>query len=669
MMYRIGVDIGGTFTKTVLVDEYFDVKSKELVPTNYSDLPECITKSIVKALGDVTCHEVELVGFATTHTVNALLEGDIRPVGIVAISSAKDKSDTMKRTNLTDIRVGQGKPIKTFYRFLELGHDKTLSREETEAKVKSCIEEGAEAIVATEAFGIEDPTNENMVVDVAHELGVQAVSSHSMSGTYGLEVRTITAAINASILPTAVKVAEQVESAIRGLGITAPIKVMKCDGGLADLSILRTMPVITTFSGPVASVIGALLLQNVTNGLVIEVGGTSSNVGLIKDGDVTMRYAEIFGYPTVMRSIDIRVLPIGGGNLLKVGRNLFRDVVRGVGPRSARKAEMIYATFSDESRLRDTTPLVAQPITGDPENYVMLKDSDGIGFAPTLTCAANCLGIVPEGDFAKGSNSSATTAMSKIASILNHKEPDKIAKQALDISARKLKSIVEQLISTYKIDKNMLTIYGGGGAASVLCPYLAKMLGCDYVHLPHADVISALGATSMILRDVVEIPADLSVVKIRELWDQMKTKVIMEGANPDLVVVSLLYVPELKIIRLEVVGFPNEAARASDLEKRAFSILGSEPRLIETIGVNRVFSGKIHRRLSFNNKEVWVVIDRMGRLVAKGRPVNSLPSEDKFRIITSDGYLDLSGMKSTSARNILDTFNEQNGKTIMISER
>src|SRR5256885_12077177 len=97
--------------------------------------------------------------------------------------------------------------------------------------------------------------------------------------------------------------AEMVERSLRAAGIQAPLMVMRGDGGLTDFATLRRRPILTLLSGPAASLVGALLSGGVANGVFVEVGGTSSNLGVIRGGLPALAYARVMDPPTTVRSL------------------------------------------------------------------------------------------------------------------------------------------------------------------------------------------------------------------------------------------------------------------------------------------------------------------------------------------------------------------------------
>ncbi len=129
-----------------------------------------------------------------------------------------------------------------------------------------------------------------------------------MSGLYGLELRAVTAAINASILPIAITTAGFVEAGVAAAGVDSPVMVMRGDGGATDIAGFRREPARTLYSGPAASVAGVLRFTQIADGVVVEIGGTSTNVAAIKSGQPKLSYVQVASHATALRALDVRVL-------------------------------------------------------------------------------------------------------------------------------------------------------------------------------------------------------------------------------------------------------------------------------------------------------------------------------------------------------------------------
>ena len=131
--------------------------------------------------------------------------------------------------------------------------------------------------------------------------GLPACAGHELSGAYGLETRTISAAINASILPVVERTTTLVASALAEAGLDAPLLVLRGDGGAMSVAEFRRRPSFTIGSGPAAGVSAALHQLEIRDGIVVECGGTSSNVSVIKNGRPLLRTLRVMGRPTCVR--------------------------------------------------------------------------------------------------------------------------------------------------------------------------------------------------------------------------------------------------------------------------------------------------------------------------------------------------------------------------------
>src|SRR5216117_1391450 len=122
---RIGVDVGGTFTKSVAIDmNNWKIIGKVTVPTSHFS-EEGVSTGIIESLirliqkEDIKESEIELISHSTTQAVNALLEGDTAKVGIIGMGVGLEKSNVIKRTNVKNVQLAPNKYLHTCYRFLD----------------------------------------------------------------------------------------------------------------------------------------------------------------------------------------------------------------------------------------------------------------------------------------------------------------------------------------------------------------------------------------------------------------------------------------------------------------------------------------------------------------------------------------------------------------------
>ena len=500
---RIGIDVGGTHTKAVAIDAATnEIIAKGTVMTTHHH-PRGVAQGVVDAFrsclanGNVDPSEVIFIAHSTTQATNALLEGDTAVVGVVGIGKGGLEGMLSKRqTQIDDIDLGTGKFISVkscFVTSKELDADRAL------ALLKDLRGQGAQVFVASKAFGVDDPREEDLVTDAASSLGMPATAASSITKLYGLKTRTRTAALNASILPTMLATANSTEEAVRSAGITVPLMIMRGDGGVMRIDEMRRKPILTMLSGPAASVVGALMYLRASNGVYFEVGGTSTNIGVIKDARPTVDYSVIGGHRTYVNSLDVRVLGVAGGSMVRADGHGIVDV----GPRSAHIADLPYAAFTDPARLVGATLYRFQPRPGDPDDYVAIKLTDGSSVTITNTCAANAAGLLDPGDFSSGNVESSRAAVKLLADELGL-SIEETATRILDKACEKIVPVVDELIAKYKLERDQVVLVGAGGGAGTLLRHTGETMELPFQIPENADVISSIGVALAMVREMVQ---------------------------------------------------------------------------------------------------------------------------------------------------------------------
>ena len=446
---------------------------------------------------NISPDEVIFIAHSTTQATNALLEGDVADVGVVGIGKGGIEGWLAKRqTKIPDIDLGTGKFIKIHSAFMK---SKDMNTESVKQVIQSLYDQGDRVIVASKAFGVDNMTEEKMVAETAESMGLPASMASDITKLYGLTTRTRTAALNASILPKMMETANSTESSVRSTGVKVPLMIMRGDGGVMEVGEMKKRPVLTMLSGPAASVIGALMYLRASNGIYFEVGGTSTNIGVIKNGRPAVDYAIIGGHRTYVNSLDVRVLGVAGGSMVRAGKGGIVDV----GPRSAHIANMGYACFTDPELFEGASLYYMQPRENDPSDYVAIRLNNGESVTITNTCAANVLGILAEGDYARGNVESATKAIKLLADEVGMSVQD-TARTILQKSTDKIKPVIEDLISKYKIERDQIVLVGAGGGAGTLLTFTANDMGFKYQIPENAEVISSIGVALAMVREMVE---------------------------------------------------------------------------------------------------------------------------------------------------------------------
>lgn len=535
---RIGIDVGGTFTDAVVVDnETYEVIAKEKVPTTHH-AAQGVAAGIVQAIDKVLTNngispdDVVFIAHGTTQATNALLEGDVAKVGIIGMGKGAGAGRAGSETTVGNIELAPGKYLETEHELIESG---SLTDEAIETAVNALRDRGCEVIVASESYSVDDPTNEQRVVAKANEMGMVATGGYEISQLYGLSARTRTAAVNAALIPKMMETANMTEGAVKDSGIKKPLMIMRCDGGVMSIDEVRKRPILTMLSGLAAGVAGALMYEKITDGIFLEAGGTSTDISAIKDGKVMIKNATVGGHKLYLTSLDVRTLGIAGGSMIVVENGKIADV----GPRSAHIADKAYEVFTPAEDICEPTVELIAPREDDQANYAVVSCANGESYALTLCGAANILGYVPEGDYAHGNVDAARKAWQALADKIGG-TVESLCEQAMDIAMDKVAEIVRGLVSGYGLNPNLIYLVGGGGSASVVAPALGKKMGIRHRIAKNAPYISTIGVSLALVREQIERnvanPTDEDIRKIRHDVMEVITRAGADAATVDIAI-------------------------------------------------------------------------------------------------------------------------------------
>lgn len=552
--YRIGIDVGGTFTDAAVIDnDNFTLIAKKKIPTTHHH-PNGVAHGIITIIhavlaeNGISPQEVSFIAHGTTQATNALLEGDVAKVGIVAMGSGLEGKSAKKEANILDIPLADGKFLHTFNTYIDT---RQLSDDNIRAAIETLREQGAEVIVASEAYSVDDPTNELRVMAVAAEMGLCATGGHEITQLYGLKTRTRTAVVNASLIPRMLETANMTEQAIKEAGITSQLMIMRCDGGVMSIDEVRKRPILTMLSGLAAGVAGALMYEKVSDGIFFEVGGTSIDISVIKNGKVMIQNAQVGGHRTYLRSLDVRTLAVAGGSMMMVENGK----IAMTGPRSAHIAGCEYECFIPESAFGEHPQLTfISPRPGDPQTYAVVNGAEGKRYALTLAGAANLLGYVPADDYAAGNINSARIAWQLLGDHLGV-SAEAAARQALDIAIDKVMVVVDEMINEYKLERHFITLVGGGGSGCVLVPAMAEKAAMKHKNANNAPYISTIGVGMAMVREMIEKSVvNPGEAEIKQIRAEIMERIVKSGANEATVDINIEIDKQKNVLRAIATG-------------------------------------------------------------------------------------------------------------------
>jgi N-methylhydantoinase A len=343
--YRLGIDIGGTFTDGALVDEATGEILIVKVPTTPVDPAIGFMAAVERALQRVqsTGEAVRLVVHATTVATNALIEGKTARVGMITTRGFRDILEIGRqiRSRLYDVHLTKPRPLVSRRWSLEVGERldaagavlEALDTEGVRRAVRQLKAEGVEAIVCCFLHSYINAAHERLAADIIRAEYPEAFLSVSseVCPEYREYLRASTTAVNAAVMPIVSRYLDALESRLQARGIAAPFYVMQSSGGVMSVRSAKQRPVYMVESGPAAGVIAAgafALPHGYSNVISFDMGGTTAKVGLIREGRpqlstefevggqaiTPMGEGRGSGYPVRTPVIDLVEVGAGGGS-------------------------------------------------------------------------------------------------------------------------------------------------------------------------------------------------------------------------------------------------------------------------------------------------------------------------------------------------------------------
>jgi N-methylhydantoinase A len=345
----IAIDVGGTFTDITFADAATGQSWVAKTPSTPSDLANGFIAAVRKALALAGRQPADIlrVLHGTTTATNAILEGKTPPTALVTTAGFKyvleiGRHDIPRHGNL----YGWSKPVRpiTPDRIFEVaerldadgGVLKDLDEDEARAVARQLAQLGVPSVAVVFLHAYANPRHEQRMQAILREEYPEALVSLSSEvlPQFREFERTMATALNAAVMPPVSRYIGVLRHALDAEGVKAPLLIMKSDGGVTSAATCVRQPVQTVLSGPAAGVIGAIGIARAAGFadiISIDVGGTSADICLVRDGrpEITKDGA-IGAFPLKLPIIDINTIGAGGGSIaVAAGGRLT------VGPRSA----------------------------------------------------------------------------------------------------------------------------------------------------------------------------------------------------------------------------------------------------------------------------------------------------------------------------------------------
>lgn len=328
MQLALGIDTGGTYTDAVLYDQDTQkVICTHKALTTHHHLATGIEQAIAGVLHtqettDIVPDDIVMVGLSTTLATNAIVEGQGSAICLILIGYDQDfiKSNTLENNLVTDAIV-----------YIAGGHngDGDEMKPLDEAAVRQAILSHRDTVAAfaiSGYFGVRNPDHELRAKALVEALTRQedgyplpVTCGHELTTKLNAIRRATTAALNASLIAVLHELIVTVRGILDHYGIHAPLMVVKGDGSLvrSDWAIQR--PIETILSGPAASVVGAKHLAAQDDIWVVDVGGTTTDIALLKDGlpRLNPKGAQVGPWRTMVEAVDVHTVGLGGDSYVR----------------------------------------------------------------------------------------------------------------------------------------------------------------------------------------------------------------------------------------------------------------------------------------------------------------------------------------------------------------
>ena len=465
----LGIDVGGTHTDAVLLDKSGLLASAK-VETRHEDLLHSIQTALARIREQVGKVEVERFNLSTTLCTNAIVQGELEPVGVmVTAGPGIHPENYLHGEHYEVIRGGldhRGKEIQP------------LDMDQVERCISRFLEQDLRVFAAVGKFSPRNPAHEEQMVRALSDKNAAFLTAgHWLSGQLNFPRRIATSYYNSAVWPIFNEFVSSVENSLRQNNMSPQLNILKADGGTMPLSQARRTPVESIFSGPAASIMGLLALCSIEDdALMLDLGGTTTDVGVFAGGDplIEAESVELAHRPTLVQAMKTESIGLGGDSAVHLGEEGVQ-----VGPW---RRDASLARGGRFPTLLDALNCIAEQNYGDREASVRGMQEIGSGLQCSMEEAAK--GVVRQ------------------SCLRLRRETEAMLKR---INERPVYT-VHEFLESRRIEPKRL--YLMGGPAQLMAPYLSREFGLPVVVPENAGVANALGAALARSTLQVELFAD-----------------------------------------------------------------------------------------------------------------------------------------------------------------
>ena len=539
-MKRLGVDVGGTFTDLIYVDDEAGEIIVHKIPTTPGDPSQGTVQGVkeVAEQANVAPSELDQVFHGTTIATNIVIEHNGAKVGMITTEGYRDILHIARHKKPLNFSNYQDLPWQAFpivrrryrltvpERILKDGSVLVpLDEERAREQVRKLKEQGVEAVAVCFLFSFLNPAHEERVAEIVREEFPDAFLSVSSEvlPQYREYERFSTVCLNAFIGPKVATYVRRLEDELRSMGVKTGVHLMTSASGVATAQGAVQRPVNLLMSGPVAGVVGGIWAgkqAGYDNVITLDVGGTSADIGLAQDGRLRMKHlldTRVGPYQAMIPMVDVDTIGAGGGSIAYVdGGGIFR-----VGPRSAGADPGPAAYGRGGTEATATDAMV---------NLGWLSPDAFLGGGMTLS--ADAARTAYEEGPAKALGMSVEEASMGAVQILTHSMVQSIEEN----SVRK------------GFDPRDFALVAEGGAGPLFAAQIALEVGTPWVLVPpYPGVTAAMGllATDMVYEyaaTVYQRLSSLDAVALQRVYEELEERARVQleadGVAPDRLVIQ-----------------------------------------------------------------------------------------------------------------------------------